>query len=417
MLTSLPSFAPSLSPSTEPSETSAGVSTPAPSASPSVAPSVAPSSFPRLSPSELPSPVSSVSPSGLLISTTEPTLTSPTSASPSDTPSESPLNAATEVPSVALASFLPSANSSVAPPSFVPSALLTTDPSALPVESPTASPLTSSESPSRNPTLKPSVLPTGGPTTLNPSWNPSLLPSLLPSLKPSVLSKTVAPSVVVTVAPTCCKKIDVHVTSTSLSAGSSVLNFASLTLSAAPASRLTVNLAAFLVSGDVTVEGAFVPSTFTVDPSTSSNAVVLTSSLSSLPVGEYYLVATLAGSTSSEFQVTYEGLSASKLSFSVLSATSPLPAPVLRSAVFANDGSYIVISFNSKTDQGGANRVFTCSELFNFTCAEISSCRWSADSSSVSAFLATQNRCAVPGGTITLKPSAVIKAKCTVTDG
>eukprot|EP01034_Spumella_vulgaris_P023171 gene23171-29364_t len=211
----------------------------------------------------------------------------------------------------------------------------------------------------------------------------------------------------------CCKTINLKSSTTSVAADKSVLNFLSLTLSAAPSSDLQVRVQVFSAATNEMVSTGLVPSVFALS---ATSSVVQTASLSPLAAGDYYFAATLTGATSSQFSATYGDLSASRQAFSVLSSSQPIPAPVLTSAVFSSDGSYIAISFDSKTDNGGTATAFTCSQLFNFTCAEISSCRWS-DSATVNAFVATNDRCTVPGSSLTLLPSVVLKAKCSAASG
>eukprot|EP01034_Spumella_vulgaris_P032633 gene32633-40266_t len=168
----------------------------------------------------------------------------------------------------------------------------------------------------------------------------------------------------------CCKSLDARLPSINIITGQVVQSFAAITLDSLPSSSLTVLLAIVNVASNAAVTSALI-------------------------------VATLSGASTKEYTVTYGGSVATGQPFTVLSATAAFPAPVLKSAVFTSNGSYIAISFDSKTDQGNTSTVFTCSQLFNFTCAEISTCKWADGGASVNAFVATSDRCAVPGSTFT----------------
>eukprot|EP01034_Spumella_vulgaris_P031054 gene31054-38382_t len=215
----------------------------------------------------------------------------------------------------------------------------------------------------------------------------------------------------VRVVPTaCCKIVNVQVSSVNIVAGQTAPNFASIVLNSVPSSPLQVSVKVVSAITGVEVLFAAIPSVLTF---TSNGVLSRYVSLASLSVGSYKIVATLSGLSIKEFEIVYGGdITTSGQNFTVLSSTAPVPAPVMKSAIFASNGSYIAISFDSKTDQGNTSTVFTCSQLFNFTCAEISICKWADASTSVNALVATSDRCAVPSS-LTLLSSAVINAKCT----
>ena len=104
----------------------------------------------------------------------------------------------------------------------------------------------------------------------------------------------------------------------------------------------------------------------------------------------------------------------------VLSSSQPLPAPRLLGAMFANSGGYIVISFDTATDQAGIlDNTWSCARLFTFIGANLASCAW-ADLSTVRAYPApvsndpnTPNRAMQPGDTITLI-GGKIRVQCRV---
>lgn len=64
------------------------------------------------------------------------------------------------------------------------------------------------------------------------------------------------------------------------------------------------------------------------------------------------------------------------VNFVVRKPTSPPPAPVLTSAIFSNDGTNIVLSFDSLTDKAGYATQFDCSNLLSFGFASNFKCFW-----------------------------------------
>eukprot|EP01034_Spumella_vulgaris_P023059 gene23059-29251_t len=163
----------------------------------------------------------------------------------------------------------------------------------------------------------------------------------------------------------CCKSLEAKLTSPAVIYGSSVLNYLAFTLSAAPSSPLQVSLVVHNATSNASLPGAFTPSEFAVS-TTATNFASLT--LSQQLPGNYFIQVIL----------------------------SEPPAPQLLSAVFASDGTSVLISFDSKTNKRNTSTVFTCSQLFNFTCASQSTCRWSMDGSLVTAQVLTGDQCASP---------------------
>jgi hypothetical protein len=87
-------------------------------------------------------------------------------------------------------------------------------------------------------------------------------------------------------------------------------------------------------------------------------------------------------------------------------------AVIPMSAMLSNDGLSIIISFLYSTDraQMSVGTVFPCDRLFNFPCANNSSCEWKEDSRSVIVTFITpaSDQCAGPGSSLSLLSSAVI---------
>ena len=102
----------------------------------------------------------------------------------------------------------------------------------------------------------------------------------------------------------------------------------------------------------------------------------------------------------------------------VLSSAQPLPAPRLLGAMFATSGGYVVISFDTATDQAGiVDNTWTCARLFSFIGASLATCAW-ADLSSIRAYPSpvstdpnTPGRAIQPGDTVTLL-GGMIRVQC-----
>eukprot|EP01040_Poterioochromonas_malhamensis_P011892 gene11892-biopygen2504 len=94
-----------------------------------------------------------------------------------------------------------------------------------------------------------------------------------------------------------------------------------------------------------------------------------------------------------------------------LGSNAVLPAPNLTQAVFAADGSYLELTFGSLTDYGGTSILFTCSQLFSFSCASSSVCQW-MDQMTVYARVQTKDSCAKVNDEVSVASAAKIRAAC-----
>eukprot|EP01039_Chlorochromonas_danica_P009601 gene9601-10612_t len=155
-----------------------------------------------------------------------------------------------------------------------------------------------------------------------------------------------------------------------------------------------------------------VPRFWNISGSNIASTLTLSSSLSRLEPGSYKITLLLSGPAAVDYDALYGYANGSSgWFFSVVSASSPLPAPDLSSAVFSADGSYLWISFSGETNRGDQQIQFTCSALFQFSCANQSRCTW-IDNANVKAEVASGDSCAVPGEGLSLSSSAAVKAAC-----
>ena len=217
---------------------------------------------------------------------------------------------------------------------------------------------------------------------------------------------------------TCCRKIVVSLSASTISEGKDMVNFLSLTVPPNSDYAFGLNLQVISNSSDF-VLSAFVPSLISVPLMTGSSTSVLTykAALSKLAAGDYWL-AVRPTLNLAEYTIVYS-IGGSQVSsekgvrLSVLPQESPLPAPVLSQATFSNDGSYISVSFDKSTNRAdmAIGSSFLCSRLFDFNCAESARCQW-LDSSTVYAFVPNRDSCADIGSMIMLSATAAIRAQC-----
>eukprot|EP01032_Pedospumella_encystans_P009230 gene9230-10886_t len=185
-----------------------------------------------------------------------------------------------------------------------------------------------------------------------------------------VLAQPLAPST------TCCIPIVVQTASSSVRERQPFSNFLTMTVNARPSIDVVVSVHVFDSAGVQVLPVAVFPATFAVNalsattatfgmrstvlassPQMRIQAVSMTSSLLALPVGNYTFAVSIAGESGTQYVASYMQSSRNIL---VQAAVTPMPAPVLSSAVFADDGSYVAISFDANTDRGKTSTQFPC---------------------------------------------------------
>jgi hypothetical protein len=193
-----------------------------------------------------------------------------------------------------------------------------------------------------------------------------------------------------------------------------MVNFLTITLpDGYPRQNLRINIHSFFHNNSIIrKQELFTPSSFFIPKLESPNPVVLTASLSRPIVGTYFINSSLSDLGSALYEVEYLPLtSAPFLTLKVL--LDIIPAPELVSAVFTADGSSMMITFSGDTNKGSGFSQFLCSTLFDFACANISTCTWT-DFSHIMAYVATKPYCASPGQSLALAVTSQIKARCIV---
>jgi hypothetical protein len=363
--TEIPSNSPTKRPSTEPTLPPSTLPTSLPSRQPSALPTGSPTLRPTVqpisSPSGFPTGIPSVSPSGYPSSLPSCSPNGVPSSFPSVFPSVQPYSRPSSHPS-SISSDAPLSASSRLPMGF-PTALPSTSPSSLPNAVPSGCPSGSPHTaPSAIPILVPTEMPTVSPT-VTPSCGPSSSPSSCPSTVPSV-SLTVAPSGI----PSC---------------------FPTVSPTTQPSARRLTRPTAF-------------PTSF---PSLSPSVKPL-SSPTLYPSCVAFLVPTVV-------PVSYP--SSHPSGQQGVPADIPLPATLLLSIGYSNDGTFMKVFFDSPTNLGGFQLLssFPCSNVLDFPCSYISKCQWS-DTKTLNAYVKTSDECVKPGDTVKLTKEAKIKAACVV---
>jgi hypothetical protein len=214
----------------------------------------------------------------------------------------------------------------------------------------------------------------------------------------------------------CCRPLQFRIASQTIITGETY--FSGLTVKSASSvlsSSLSVRPILYQVKSSAMVpylkQGLFFPSSAVLQGSV--NSVSFT--LSNLTVGDYALSLVIEGTEASLYSLVPAGVTvanqAALLKLSVQSKFEPLPAPLIGSALFSDDGSSIIFNFDRTTNYGGLATLFPCKELFDFSCAIQSKCQW-MDSKTVYAYLNGGDSCAKPTDRVYFRPSVSIKAAC-----
>jgi hypothetical protein len=173
----------------------------------------------------------------------------------------------------------------------------------------------------------------------------------------------------------CCKEVWVETLVSSVVQGSTVSRAVRLSVVSLPSSRFTLSLATISASNSVVSPAVFFPTALTV---TNASAASLSQTLylTTNQLADFDVTVTLTGPAAAEYLVVYKGSTRIR----VVTATQPPSVPVVQTAVFSGDGSSVLLSFDSPTDQAGAPNTFACGTLLSFTGAASAFCVWSSTS-------------------------------------
>jgi hypothetical protein len=209
----------------------------------------------------------------------------------------------------------------------------------------------------------------------------------------------------------CCKLITVAVQHpATVNVGQDLARAVTLVLDAPPSASVAITLQ--YAGHDQSSAGVqLLPSALRYD-NRSAVGISKDVRLTALGAGNYTLVVSVTGSSADEYRVVYAG--ARRLT--VLSADTTPAVPQLMQASFSNDGSYVVLSFDSATDRGGLYGTFPCRTLLRCAGDSSAQCQWSSDSQlRIYPAAARTSSVLSVGGNVTLLAN-VARAKCTAAD-
>ena len=208
----------------------------------------------------------------------------------------------------------------------------------------------------------------------------------------------------------CCKAVTVQMTQTSLLAADYEQQaMLVISLEAAPSDSLVVEISSEAVDGDVSGSHThFGPERilFRRGDTRLERSLVFKGNGAAVP-GDYRLKVELSGGSTDEFGLRGAGVGAW---YEVLPVSAPLPPPAAMTARFTNNGSLILVSFDTLTDHAGSTTAGarTCSTLFvgehmSSSCSFV----WTTADT-----LTVVDDSMVPGSRIHLRPDVALKAAC-----
>jgi hypothetical protein len=213
-----------------------------------------------------------------------------------------------------------------------------------------------------------------------------------------------------TITTACCRPVAVGLSVVSLFQTRQGVNDVSVTAATRPDTNITVSLyLKHSESGNIT---HLLPSAvlFSANLKTALSQSLSISSLSTVSSGSLVLFANISGPDAAKYSVFY-----GTRTLKVIGLNEQPPTPVFSSAVFSNDGSKLLLGFNSATNKAGIlSTAFTCSKLFSFTGVSAATCQW-VSSSLVSAQLGP-TATLVPGSSVSIASTASLTAACSTGD-
>ena len=201
-------------------------------------------------------------------------------------------------------------------------------------------------------------------------------------------------------ATSCCRQVHLQVLETSVIATRDTTDSLYVYIDDIPQGVLEVYLTA-VDANNVSIN-IFAPAVLTF-----SSTSLLTSAYISVlksPAAVYVVDVSLNGTAATDYQVDFT----SSNYVTVMSAAQQPSIPKIISAVFANDGTFVLITFDSPTDRGGVGKSFKCSQLFELPTISTISCLWASD---VEVKLFGAGSVVSVGDKVTLRNNT-LKAKC-----
>ena len=224
----------------------------------------------------------------------------------------------------------------------------------------------------------------------------------------------------------CCRTASVKLSSNSITADQSAINFITISVDTLPVGTTSISLDLWQMQNKTTGEFSLSASSLVPSSINMVGSSIFRASLAGLKKGTYGIALNFVGTDALKYSVSFTGNSMPLSSgtessltvgiFEVVGSDTPLDPPSLVSAKFSNDGSYVTIRFSSQSDRAGTKSTFICSDLFSFSCSDLSRCQWDGYDS-VIAYIASKDTCVQPGQSLALSTSASLRAKCPAADG
>lgn len=183
----------------------------------------------------------------------------------------------------------------------------------------------------------------------------------------------------VTLKTKCCKVVTLSVLSANVKEIVSVVSMLKVVFSAPPTSTLMLLLKADYYNDATNTEVyPFFKPEFRLTASDLMSSVIFGWKEGNLG-GLYSLNVLLSGESANEYKIEYD------MGNQIRSLTDlePIPAPILLSVQFSNNGLTLLVNFDSPTDKALNSDIFACSLVFNFIDVTKSKCVWTSSRSVV----------------------------------
>jgi hypothetical protein len=207
----------------------------------------------------------------------------------------------------------------------------------------------------------------------------------------------------------CCKQFYATFFFTSIPENQLHTNALQISLDNLPSGTVTITVSAVSgnsATGHIRLLYPFFPASITVTSTTSSKIASLTF-IGINQLGTYDISVGLSGVSATEFNVSFPKANR----FVVIDASTAPPVPHVLSAMFADDGATVILTFDSATNQGGVlgSAVFACSRVLKCDSCATTLCSWSAGPSVITLYPG-YNSNVIVGTRISILPNTVTAA-------
>ena len=204
----------------------------------------------------------------------------------------------------------------------------------------------------------------------------------------------------------CCKTITIDGSILTNQYSKSIVNSAiTVIISALPSLPLSMSLFMQNLQNSSDRSMTIIPSTYDVLPGSISKRFI--SAAVTGKSGLYRLGAVLNGDSAMEYQLVISN----GANIRILDTNQIPAAPILMQAQMCQDGTCVLLSFDSATNRGRLSSSFPCSTVLRFPGASMTTCKWLSDQSIA---LATQSNSLNISSVVSILKNSSITAKCLV---